>query len=152
MLWCIVLIIERGIYFIETGSKRKNSYTKRMQNKISTTSFANTSVQEEELKKEVSLIYYDMNRGLWILNFLSAIAPSLGLLGTVTGLIRAFQVMSSTASQINIQDLSKGIWEAMITTAFGMIISIPALFFYRLFRRIIEKRMLRLSFMLEKFF
>ena len=50
--------------------------------------------------------------------------------------------MAEVGAAVNIQDLSGGIWEAMLTTAFGMIISIPALLCYRTFKRIIEKRMM----------
>ena len=94
---------------------------------------------------ECSILYYEMNRGLWFLNFTSSVAPSLGLLGTVTGLIGAFSKLSQAGANVNIQDLSGGIWEAMLTTAFGMIISIPSLLCYRTFKRIIEKRLLAMS-------
>ena len=94
-------------------------------------------------------MYYEMNRGMWLINFISAVSPSLGLLGTVTGLISAFQGMNNAGGNLNIQDLSGGIWEAMLTTAFGMIISIPALFFYRTFKRIIEKRVMRMNLLVE---
>ena len=63
-------------------------------------------------------------------------------MGTVTGLIGSFSKMAEVGAAVNIQDLSGGIWEAMLTTAFGMIISIPALLCYRMFKRIIEKRMM----------
>ena len=91
------------------------------------------------------MLYHEMNRGMWFLNFTGAVAPSLGLLGTVTGLITAFGAMAESGAAVNMQDLSGGIWEAMLTTAFGMTISIPALLCYRTFRRIIEKRMMTLS-------
>ena len=98
-----------------------------------------------ELEKTGGLLYHEMNRGMWFLNFTGSIAPSLGLLGTVTGLISAFGKMAEAGGNVNIQDLSAGIWEAMLTTAFGMTISIPALLCYRAYRRIIEKRMMALS-------
>lgn len=104
--------------------------------------------EKEKMKKfnaECSILYYEMNRGLWFLNFISSVAPSLGLLGTVTGLIGAFSKLSQAGANVNIQDLSGGIWEAMLTTAFGMIISIPSLLCYRTFKRIIEKRLLAMS-------
>lgn len=105
--------------------------------------------KKRELEKEETLLYYEMNRGLWFLNFISAISPSIGLLGTVVGLISSFQEMSKAGAQVNIQDLSGGIWVAMLTTVFGMMISIPALFFYRSFRRIIEKRTMQIELFIE---
>lgn len=149
LLLCLVLIIERLIYFTETFHNAKKCYLTRFQKKIEETSNLSKDVQKSELEKETTLMYYDMNRGLWLLNFISAVAPSLGLLGTVTGLIGAFQGMSNAGAQVNIQDLSGGIWEAMLTTAFGMVISIPSLFFYRTFKRIIEKRVMKIGLMIE---
>jgi len=145
LVWSLVLIIERIIFYIETSSKGKKSYINRMQTLLSASDKLEASEEKKLKEKEISLIYFEANRGLWVINFISAVAPSLGLLGTVTGLIKAFQSISQLGSQINMQDLSHGIWEAMLTTAFGMVISIPTLFFYRSFRRIIEKRMARLN-------
>ncbi len=151
LLWALVLISERIFYFCETSSKAKKSFITRFEKSFSEKKYASEKLLKSELQKEISVIYYDMNRGLWLINFISAVSPSLGLLGTVTGLIKAFQGLSLADSQMNIQSLAGGIWEAMLTTAFGMIISIPALFFYRYFRRIIEKRMSKLNLLEEDF-
>lgn len=149
-LFCVCLCVERIIYFSQSFHNPKYNYLKRMNLKCKEAENLDQSEKKKEIEKEATLIYYEMNRGLWLINFISAIAPSLGLLGTVTGLIGAFKAMANAGAQVNIQDLSGGIWEAMLTTAFGMIISIPALFFYRTFRRIIEKRSMRISLIMEE--
>ena len=71
---------------------------------------------------------------LWInyLNVFATIAPMLGLLGTVTGMIEAFGQLAVGKTEPG--DLAGGIGEAMITTAGGLIVGIPAMFFYFLFR------------------
>ena len=139
---CLCLCIERIIYFVQTRSGSRHDIVQRFVDKAESLKGKDFKDKQKELHNEGTLIYYEMNRYLWVLNFISAVAPSIGLLGTVTGLISAFQGMSSAGAQVNIQDLSGGIWEAMLTTAFGMIISIPALFCYRTFKRIIEKRLM----------
>ena len=149
LVWVLILILERIIYFIQTSADTKKSFIRRFEAKVLQKKWTSGKSMNDELQKEISIIYYDMNRGLWLINFISAVSPSLGLLGTVTGLIKAFQGMAGAESQLNIQNLAGGIWEAMLTTAFGMIISIPALFFYRFFRRIIEKRITKLNLKLE---
>jgi len=58
---------------------------------------------------------------------IAQIAPLLGLLGTVLGLMNVFMLMKSHAPLVEIGDLSGGIWEALITTAVGLCIAIPAL-------------------------
>lgn len=60
-------------------------------------------------------------------------APLLGLLGTVTGLIRAFMRVEQMSGETNVASLAGGIWEALLTTAFGLIVAIPALFAYHMF-------------------
>lgn len=148
-VWALILIFERAFYFWESSPRLKKSFVKRFEDKVQKKKWESEKVMKSELQKEISIIYFDMNRGLWLINFIASVSPSLGLLGTVTGLIKAFQGLSLANSQMNIQSLAGGIWEAMLTTAFGMIISIPALFFYRYFRRIIEKRIAKLNLLLE---
>ena len=142
MCFCFCQCLERGIYFFQTRKGSKNDVLKRLQKKAGELASLPQAERESGLAEETTLLYYEMNRGLWLLNFISAVSPSIGLLGTVTGLIGSFSKMAEVGAAVNIQDLSGGIWEAMLTTAFGMIISIPALLCYRTFKRIIEKRMM----------
>ncbi len=60
----------------------------------------------------------------------AAIAPLLGFLGTVTGMIQAFQQIQRLEGVVNPSVLAEGIWEALITTAFGLGVGIVALFAY----------------------
>jgi biopolymer transport protein ExbB len=67
-----------------------------------------------------------LTRHLGILETVAAVAPLLGLLGTVTGMIRVFAAISAQGLG-NAETLSGGISEAMVTTAAGLIVGIPAL-------------------------
>jgi biopolymer transport protein ExbB len=71
---------------------------------------------------------------LWVnyLNVFATIAPMLGLLGTVTGMIASFDTLAAGKSEP--ADLAAGIGEAMITTAGGLFVGIPAMFFYFFFK------------------
>lgn len=71
-----------------------------------------------------------LERFLGVIGTVAAIAPLLGLLGTVTGMIRVFQDVT-TRGVGNPADLASGIWEALITTAYGLMVAIPALVVYR---------------------
>ena len=70
---------------------------------------------------------YGLQRGLGALGTIVAGAPLLGLLGTVIGMIKIFSVVATAGSQVT-EALSLGISEALVTTASGLIIAIPALF------------------------
>ena len=71
-----------------------------------------------------------LEKGLAILASVSGIAPLLGFLGTVTGMISAFMRIEDLQGAANPSDLAGGIWEALITTAFGLAVGITAFIFY----------------------
>ena len=73
---------------------------------------------------------YKLERGLGLLASIAGIAPLLGFLGTVTGMIGAFRVIEINEGVVNPQLLAGGIWEALLTTAFGLFVGIPAYFLY----------------------
>lgn len=64
--------------------------------------------------------------GLRPLELIATIAPLIGLLGTVLGMIEAFQALETSGGQANPSALAGGIWEALLTTAAGMAVAIPA--------------------------
>lgn len=74
-----------------------------------------------------------LEKNLGVLGTVANIAPLLGLLGTVTGMVKAFQVVQQKAGALNPVspgDLAGGIWEALLTTVFGLIVAIPAIVAY----------------------
>lgn len=71
-----------------------------------------------------------LSRYISTLGVLGSTAPLLGLLGTVLGMIKAFIVVESMGGSVNASVLAGGIWEAMLTTAFGLLVAIPLLFFH----------------------
>lgn len=76
---------------------------------------------------------FKLEHRLGILASLAGIAPLLGFLGTVTGMIEAFRTIEQLSGAVNPSDLAGGIWEALLTTAFGLMIGIPAYGFYNYF-------------------
>ena len=102
-----------------------------------------TQAKERYLREEVlrlsqeRLEYYDSN--LDTLKVIAMVAPLLGLLGTVFGMIDAFQQMEMAGNNINPSTLSGGIWEALLTTAVGLSVAIPTVLFESYFRATNEK-------------
>lgn len=68
-----------------------------------------------------------MARGLRLLELVGMIAPLLGLLGTVLGMIQSFRSLELAAGSANASILAGGIWQALLTTAAGLVVAIPAL-------------------------
>lgn len=82
---------------------------------------------------------FKLEKGLSVLATISGVAPLLGFLGTVTGMIRVFMKIQNMQGSANPSDLAGGIWEALLTTAFGLAVGIVALTFYNYLLSAIKK-------------
>lgn len=80
-----------------------------------------------------------LRRRLPALHTIITIAPMLGLLGTVTGLMKSFYLLGNKTEFYNPQEISLGISEALITTAAGLIIAVSATIFYNYFTARLEE-------------
>lgn len=92
-------------------------------------------------KKEIFFLEKRMN----LLATISGVAPLLGFTGTVTGMISAFMQIQSLQGNVNPSELAGGIWEALITTAAGLIVGIIALGFYNFFLGKINRNVFELE-------
>jgi len=81
------------------------------------------------IQRASALTANDLKKGVAALATIGATAPFVGLLGTVMGIVNAFTGMAASGNQ-GLAAISAGIAEALITTAFGLIVAIPAVWFY----------------------
>lgn len=94
-------------------------------------------IMKESIQEAAGQVVHDLERFLNPLGTIAAITPLLGLLGTVIGMIKVFtEIMVQGTGNANV--LAGGISEALITTAAGLTIAIPALIFHRYFQRRID--------------
>lgn len=82
---------------------------------------------------------YKLERGLPTLASVSGGAPMIGFLGTVIGMVQAFHQMSTAGNNINVGELSGGIYTALITTVAGLIVGIIAFFAYNILVARVDK-------------
>jgi biopolymer transport protein ExbB len=94
---------------------------------------------------------FHLEKRLGLLANMAGLAPMLGFLGTVTGMIAAFRVIEQMGGNVNPSNLAGGIWEAMLTTAFGLIVGIPALGFYNYFVGKVNKFVFEIEQSAEEF-
>jgi len=111
---------------------------------------------KESIEEVGGQVAHELERYLNALGTIAAITPLLGLLGTVVGMIKVFTNIT-TVGVGNPAQLAGGISQALITTASGLVIAIPALIFYRYFRGKVdglvvgmEKESLKLVDVLQK--
>jgi biopolymer transport protein ExbB len=157
----IFMVIERTIiYIIKYRNINKKRYLDDIQNfyegradenniiknnKGITAQIYNTVLKKKPQNREQFGLFMDaeevdrlpeLERGLGLLNFIAQVAPTLGLLGTVSGMIKTFQVLGIGG---NPEQMALGISEALLTTAAGLVISLPAAAFYHYFYSKIDK-------------
>ncbi|MFC3680131.1 MotA/TolQ/ExbB proton channel family protein [Bacterioplanoides pacificum] len=96
------------------------------------------TIMKESIEEVASHEIHDMERYLNALGTIAAVAPLLGLLGTVIGMIKVFsEIVVAGTGQANL--LAGGISEALITTAAGMVVAIPALIAHRMLQRRVDE-------------
>jgi biopolymer transport protein ExbB len=93
-------------------------------------------VIREVIEEVGRVVAHDLERFLTTLGTIAAMSPLLGLFGTVVGMIEIFG--SQTAAGSNPIQLAHGISVALYNTAFGLIVAIPSMIFYRHFRALVD--------------
>ena len=78
------------------------------------------------IESEAEARFSQLERGFRFLDTVAQVAPLLGLFGTVLGMIEAFQALQSAGSQVDPSLLAGGIWVALLTTAAGLAVAMPA--------------------------
>ena len=86
-----------------------------------------------------------LNVRLPTLNLIAGLAPLIGLLGTVVGMVRAFQQVATAQGAVNPGLLAGGIWEALLTTVAGLVVAIPALIIHHA----LDQRVKRYAFEMD---
>ena len=99
-----------------------------------------TASAEERMRGETQLARLSMEKNLALLGTLGNNAPFVGLLGTVIGIVRAFRELEQSSGQVSAGLMSE-IGEALVATAVGLIVALPAVAFYNLYHRVIHARL-----------
>jgi biopolymer transport protein ExbB len=97
-------------------------------------SAADINSAERAIERNQLILISELKRGTGILATVGATAPFVGLLGTTMGIVNAFQGMASAGGSGGMAAISAGIAEALITTAFGLLVAIPAVWIYNYFQ------------------
>ena len=100
-------------------------------------------VMKESIEESGRAVAHDLERFLTTLGTIAAMAPLMGLFGTVVGMIEIFGSTAPTTG--NPGQLAHGISVALYNTAYGLIVAIPSMVFYRHFRRRIDELILEME-------
>ena len=124
----VALIVWKLITLIRLGVWHSNGALMRRVDAATRDAAAKFSRDDAESEAQIvgQAAVSEVRQGLRILEVIAAIAPLLGLMGTVLGMISAFQALQASGAQADPKVLAGGIWEALLTTAAGMSVAIPA--------------------------
>lgn len=104
------------------------------------------ALRQDILRREGSLQLERVEQRLRGLSVIAHLAPLLGLLGTVVGLVSAFHTIEKLSGIVQPSNLAGGIWEALLTTVFGLVIAIPCMAAYHGFEHAADKISRRMQF------
>ena len=90
---------------------------------------------------------YRLTRRLPLLRLIATLTPLIGLLGTVIGMVKAFQQVAISSGAVNPAMLAGGIWEALLTTVAGLSVAIPSLMFVH----VLDQRVKRYAFEMDHY-
>jgi biopolymer transport protein ExbB len=89
------------------------------------------SIAKDSIESTANVAIHKLEKGLGWVSTIAAVAPLVGFLGTVTGMVKVFINIAAHSQQgIDISLLANGIWEALLTTVGGLVVGIPAIIFY----------------------
>lgn len=108
-----------------------------------------SGAREEIVGRVVSENVARMEKRLHWLSIIGVLSPMLGLLGTVAGLVEAFNEIEIMGGQVQPKDLASGIWAALLTTVFGLVVALPALAVYHMLENHVNNILLQAQWMVS---
>ena len=111
-----------------------------------------TALRDTVMVNAVDQEVQNLSTRLQTLATIGNIAPILGLLGTIIGMIKAFMVIQQMGGKVNAAVLAGGIWEAMLTTALGLCVALPAMLAHSFLIARVDAQELRLQNGVVRFF
>ena len=150
----LAAVIERSIVFVLTAENPSRILSKARKGEyIHARGLCSTTISvyaagsslsrekfEEQLHTAGTRVLQSLNRRVGLLAVIAHFTPLMGLLGTVLGMIGVFQGLQAGQGRAEIGALAGGIWVALLTTAFGLAVAIPAFAVHHLFDAIIRRR------------
>lgn len=136
----LMICLERSIFAIQ-AIKCKNQQYKALADYAIEHQLKPKAIRDEMVALKLEALQEKYFHGLKLLRIIGTMAPMLGLLGTILGIIDAFKRIAAQAGPVSPNLIADGLWEAMLTTAVGLIIALPILFLAFFFRHLSEQQL-----------
>ncbi|WP_334127565.1 MotA/TolQ/ExbB proton channel family protein [Sneathiella sp.] len=136
----LAVIFERLVFTVRAGALAKKQY-EALAGQLRAHQNQPKPVRDEFVGVALSELRRSYYSGIKLLRLIGMISPMLGLLGTILGMIATFKVISVHTGAVSPALLADGLWEAMLTTAAGLIIALPTLFLAYIFSAVSDRRL-----------
>ena len=125
-LLALTIILERSAFYIIVRARRADIWL-ALSAQLAEYRQQSKRVRDEAVAIALAELQRKYYRGLKLLRFISAFSPLIGLSGTILGIIKMFRVIAEHTGVISPSLIANGLWEALLTTAVGLMIALPCL-------------------------
>ena len=139
-LLALTIILERTVFYIAMQA-RKNNVWIELSTQLIRHQHRAKAWRDETMALALTELQCTYYRGLRLLRFIGTLSPLLGLLGTILGIIQIFRVIAAHTGSISPSLIASGLWEALLTTAVGLIIALPALLMTHIFQALADRQL-----------
>jgi len=137
----IVMIVERFLFFLRQRKIENCPVYNSLLEELLANKKQTKAIRDELISHRLLEVKESFEFGIRFLRIIAVLSPMLGLLGTVIGMINAFKTISTHIGPVSPSLIADGLWNAMLTTAYGLVIALPCLFAAFVFSRMAEKRL-----------
>ncbi len=148
-VFTLAVLFERTVFLVKAHTQQEKHY-QPLADYLAAHQLQPKSIRDEIVSimlNEFKLPYY---RGLKTLRIVGVISPMIGLLGTILGIVAAFKIIAVQTGPVSPSMIADGLWEAMLTTAVGLMIALPALLFAHIFHHFNDRKMNQYCLKLNK--
>ncbi|WP_169545355.1 MotA/TolQ/ExbB proton channel family protein [Sneathiella aquimaris] len=139
-----MVVLERLVYSLKFGRQKKKVLS-RLNKLLSDHADCSKPLRDEIVSDALEKLRVQSQSGIRFLRIIATLSPLIGLLGTILGIVTAFKVIASQTGPVSPNLIADGLWEAMLTTGFGLFIALPSIFLAYLFQYFSEQRLAALA-------
>lgn len=136
----VAITLERLLFVVKISITRKMVYQK-LHDYLLEHKQESKALRDELISNRLQELNQSYFMGVNFLRLIGSISPMLGLTGTILGVISAFKVIAAQTGPVTPNLIADGLWEAMLTTAVGLLIAIPCLLLAYLYKYIAQSQL-----------
>lgn len=134
------IVLERMFFYIHATANQTSTWL-RLSTQLIHSQGQAKALRDEVVTLALSELQSAYYRSLKLLRFVGTLSPLLGLLGTILGIIQTFRVVAAHTGTVSPSLIAGGLWEALLTTAFGLMIALPALLMAHVFQSVADRQL-----------